>query len=189
MLSMSNLSSASAASGYYAEDNYYSADESRARSVWEGRGAEALGLSGVVGAADFEKILSGEVGDQKLGRITGKGPDGELEREHRPGLDITLSAPKSVSILAEVGGRDDVRQAHEAAVSKVLDYIEKNLAQARVTEGGVTRLERTDNVIAGRFHHTTSRDLDPQTHTHLVLANATQTKDGIWRSLSNEMLY
>lgn len=189
MLSMSNVTSAAAASSYYAEDNYYSQDENQAKSVWEGKGAESLGLAGAVGTEDFEKILSGEVGGQQLGRVTGKDAEGKLEREHRSGYDITLSAPKSVSIVAEVGGRGDVREAHEAAVSKVLEYLEKNFAGARVTEVGETRFEKTGNVIAARFHHTTSRDLDPQTHTHLVIANATQTQDGVWRSLSNELLY
>jgi conjugative relaxase-like TrwC/TraI family protein len=189
MLSMSNVTSVAAASSYYAEDNYYSQDENQAKSAWEGKGAESLGLSGAVGTEDFEKILSGEVGGQQLGRVTGKDAEGKVEREHRPGYDLTLSAPKSVSIVAEVGGRADVREAHEAAVSKVLEYLEKNFAGARVTEAGETRFEKTENVIAARFHHTTSRDLDPQTHTHLVIANATQTQDGVWRSLSNELLY
>jgi conjugative relaxase-like TrwC/TraI family protein len=189
MLSMSNVTSVAAAGAYYAEDNYYSEGENQARSAWEGRGAAELGLSGIVDTKTFEQVLSGVVGDQQLGRVTGRDADGELIREHRPGYDVTLSAPKSVSILAEVGGATDVRAAHEAATSKVLEYIENNLVGARVTEDGMTRFEQTDNVIVGRFHHTTSRALDPQTHTHLVIANATQTEDGVWRSLSNELLY
>lgn len=189
MLSMSNVSSVASAASYYAEDNYYSQDENRAMSAWAGKGAEMLGLSGAVDPADFVKILSGELGDEKLGRITGTGPDGELLREHRPGFDVTLSAPKSVSIVAEVGERADVRDAHEAAVTKVLEYIEKHFAGARVTEAGETRFELTGNVVAGRFAHTTSRDLDPQTHTHLVIANATMTSSGHWRSISNELIY
>lgn len=189
MLSMSNVTSVGAAGAYYAEDNYYSEGENQARSAWEGRGSEALGLSGIVDTKTFVQVLSGEVGDQQLGRVTGRGEDGELLREHRPGYDVTLSAPKSVSILAEVGGAADVRKAHEAATSKVLEYIENNLVGARVTTDGMTKFEQTDNIIVGRFHHTTSRALDPQTHTHLVIANATQTQDGVWRSLSNERLY
>jgi conjugative relaxase-like TrwC/TraI family protein len=189
MLSMSNVSSVASAAAYYAEDNYYSQDENKAMSAWAGKGAEALELSGTVDPGDFAKVLSGELGEEQLGRIIGTGPDGELMREHRPGFDVTLSAPKSVSIVAEVGERGDVRDAHEAAVTKVLEYIEKNLVGARITEGGETRFEKTGNVVAGRFAHTTSRDLDPQTHTHLVIANATMTASGHWRSISNELIY
>lgn len=189
MLSMSNVSSVASAATYYAEDNYYSQDENQAMSVWAGKGAEALGLVGSVDPEDFAKILAGEIGEFGLGKILGKGPDGELLRDHRPGFDVTLSAPKSVSILAEVDEQRDVRGAHEAAVTKVLDYIERNLVRARVTEAGETSTVQTDNLIVGRFHHTTSRDLDPQTHTHLVIANATQLEDGRWRSISNELIY
>lgn len=189
MLSMTNVTSVASAASYYAEDNYYSKDENTAMSEWAGKGAEALGLSGPVDPADFVKVLSGELGDEKLGKVLGKDADGELIRDHRPGFDVTLSAPKSVSIVAEVGERGDVREAHEAAVTKVLDYIEKNLVGARVTEAGKTRFEKTGNLVTGRFAHTTSRDLDPQTHTHLVIANATMTESGHWRSISNELIY
>lgn len=189
MLSMSNVTSVASAASYYAEDNYYSKDENQAMSVWAGKGAEALGLVANVDPDDFAKILAGEIGEFGLGKIIGKGPDGELLRDHRPGFDVTLSAPKSVSILAEVDEKGDVRAAHEAAVTKVLDYIERNFAQARVTEAGETTTVQTDNLVVGRFHHTTSRDLDPQTHTHLVIANATQLEDGRWRSISNELIY
>lgn len=189
MLSMSNIGSVGQAASYYAEDNYYSQDENQARSAWEGEGAQRLGLSGEVNAEEFKKILSGEIEDQKLGKITGKDADGNLILDHRPGVDVTLSAPKSVSLLAEVDGRGDVREAHEKAATKVLEYIEKNFAGARVTVGGETTVEKTDNIIAARFHHTTSRDLDPQTHTHMVIANATQTQDGVWRSLQNDPIY
>jgi conjugative relaxase-like TrwC/TraI family protein len=189
MLSMSNVSSAASASSYYAEDNYYSKEQNQAMSVWEGGGAGALGLAGGVDPVDFARVLSGAVGGEQLGRVVGTGPDGELLREHRPGLDVTLSAPKSVSLVAEVDERGDVRAAHEAAVDKVLEYIEQNLVGARVTEAGETRFEKTGNLVAARFHHTTSRDLDPQTHTHLVIANATKTAAGHWRSVSNELIY
>lgn len=190
MISISNLKSVSAAAGYYAEDNYYTQDESTARSMWQGEGASALDLHGRVEPVRFEEVLKGRVGDQELGRIIGRDSEtGELVREHRPGYDVTLSAPKSVSLLAEVDGRIDVRAAHEAAVDAVLGYIEQHLAFARVTVAGQTRLEQTDNIIVARFPHTVSRALDPQTHTHLVIANATLDKEGVWRSLDNSALY
>lgn len=189
MLSMSNVTSVASAAAYYAEDNYYSQEENREMSVWAGKGAEALGLVGPVDPADFAKILAGEIGEFGLGRIVGKDADGEVLRDHRPGFDVTLSAPKSVSLLAEVAGNNEVRDAHEAAVTKVLEYMESRLAQARTTEAGETITVPTNNLIVGRFHHTTSRDLDPQTHTHLVVANATQLDDGRWRSIANELIY
>lgn len=189
MLSMSNVPSVASAATYYAEDNYYSNDESQSQSSWAGKGAELLGLAGAVDTGDFVRILSGEIGEEHLGRVLGKTAEGAVRLEHRPGLDVTLSPPKSVSLLAEVDGRGDVRAAHEAAVDKVLAFMEQHYARARVSEAGTTRYEMTENLIVGRFHHTTSRELDPQTHTHLVIANATMTEGGHWRSLSNELIW
>ena len=40
-----------------------------------------------------------------------------------------------------------------------------------------------------KFRHDTSREQDPQLHTHCVVLNATQRRDGEWRSLSSEKLF
>lgn len=102
---------------------------------------------------------------------------------------MTFSAPKSVSVLAEVYGRRDVREAHEAAVKAALTYVEQNLIQTRQTRDGKTEAIETGNLVVALFRHNTSRDLDPQTHTHALIMNATQRDDGQWRSISNEELY
>ena len=39
------------------------------------------------------------------------------------------------------------------------------------------------------FTHETSRNLDPQLHTHAVIANMVQGEDGKWRTMANEKLY
>ena len=44
-------------------------------------------------------------------------------------------------------------------------------------------------VVAATFRHDTSRNLDPQLHTHAILANIVQGEDGKWRTMSNEKLY
>ena len=85
---------------YYEKDGYYAKDDPahREASRWAGKGAEALGLTGPVDPDAFRRILEGKVPDgPQLGR---RGPDGEIQ--HRPGRDVTLSAPKSVSLLAMV---------------------------------------------------------------------------------------
>ena len=90
----------------------------------------------------------------------------------------TFSAPKSVSLLAEVFESRGVREAHESAVKETLRYIEKELACARQTVEGRTKRVQTGNLIVALFRHNTSRDLDPQTHTHAVIMNTTQREDG-----------
>ncbi|WP_459203501.1 MobF family relaxase (plasmid) [Ralstonia pseudosolanacearum] len=189
MISMNNVGSAGQALHYFSKDNYYTQDEGLEHSEWFGKGAEHMGLSGQIDRQAFFEILSGKIGEQELGKWVRNEETGEKEREHRPGTDMTFSAPKSVSLLAEVHGNRDVRGAHEAAVKKALTYIESELAQTRQTEGGKTEAVQTGNLTVAMFRHNTSRELDPQTHTHAVIMNATRREDGRWRSLTNDEIY
>ena len=63
---------------------------------------------------------------KRLGRI---GKDGDIQ--HRPGRDLTFSAPKSVSLEALVGGDARVVDAHDRAVARTLAWFEKNVAETR----------------------------------------------------------
>ena len=66
-----------------------------AASAWAGKGAAALGLSGPVDPDRFRSVLEGGVpGGRRLGR---KEIGGGIVR--RAGRDVTLSAPKSVSLV------------------------------------------------------------------------------------------
>lgn len=189
MISMNNVGSAGQALHYFSADNYYTQDEGLEHSEWFGKGAEHLGLSGKIDRQAFFDVLNGKVDGQELGKWVKNEETGEKEREHRPGTDMTFSAPKSVSLMAEVYGKREVREAHEAAVTKALGYIETELARTRQTVDGKTEAVQTGNVTVAMFRHNTSRDLDPQTHTHAVIMNATKREDGQWRSLTNEEIY
>lgn len=189
MISMNNVGSAGQALQYFSKDNYYTQDQGLEHSEWFGKGAEHLGLSGQIDRQAFFEILNGKVEGQELGKWVKNEKTGEKEREHRPGTDMTFSAPKSVSLMAEVYGKRDVREAHEAAVKKALGYIETELARTRQTENGKTEAVQTGNVTVAMFRHNTSRNLDPQTHTHAVIMNATRREDGQWRSLTNEEIF
>lgn len=179
MLSISTVS-AGGASSYYTKDGYYTQEQGE----WQGKGAEALGLSGPVDKEQFTNLLEGKSpdGSQEFIKAGGNG-------EHRAGLDLTFSAPKSVSVLSEVVGDERVKEAHDKAVSSTLDYVEKNYSQARQKEDGESRHVDTGNLVIAKFDHNLSRELDPQLHTHSVIANITQREDGQWRALSNEQLY
>ena len=108
---------------YYERDGYYAKDDPdhSAASAWTGKGVEGLGLSGPVDPDVFTAILDGRVPDgPRLGR---PGKDGEIV--HRPGRDLTLSAPKSVSLAALVGGDARVADAHGRAVERTLAWVEE----------------------------------------------------------------
>ena len=180
--SVSALTSSAQASSYYEADDYYS-EGGLSPSEWQGAGAEALGLSGEVDRDQFRDLLDGKVVGEQLGTFR----DGQLE--HRPGWDVTLSAPKSVSIMAEVAGDRRLIAAHGEAVRTALAHVEKHMAATRIRDGGTVTREATGNLVIASFQHGTSRAQDPQLHTHNVIMNATRDEDGAWRSLEPRAIY
>ena len=168
---------------YYEYDGYYLKNdpEHRQASFWYGDAAKALGLRAHVHPSRFESVLSGYVPgtDLRLGRMR------EGQHEHRPGWDITLSAPKSVSLEALVMGDRRVIRAHDEAVRATLDFVEAELLQTRGWDPATRRRPRVsaNGMVVAGFRHLASRDQDPQLHTHCVLANMTRTASGEWRSV------
>ena len=191
MLSIGALASASQGASYYERDGYYAKDdpEHRDASAWAGKGAEELGLKGPVDPGTFRAVLEGKVPDGSGTELGRRGRNGEIL--HRPGRDLTFSAPKSVSIEALVGGDDRIVEAHDRAVAATLAWVERNAAETRMKDPDTGKMARVGNqkVVAATFRHDTSRNLDPQLHTHAVMANMVKSADGKWRSMANEGLY
>ena len=189
--SIGALASSAQGASYYERDGYYARDdpEHRAASAWAGKGAEELGLKGPVGPDAFRRILEGRVPDGSGRQLGKRGKDGEIA--HRPGRDVTFSAPKSVSLTALIGGDARVVGAHDRAVAAALGWIEKNVAETRLRDPETGEMIRAgnQNIVAATFRHDTSRNLDPQLHTHAVLANMVKGEDGKWRTMANEKLY
>ena len=181
--SLSDLGSSSTTVAYFEREGYYAKNDPRHRraSFWHGEGAAALGLPRNVSPRTFERVLAGYVPgtEIRLGRARGR------EHEHRPGLDLTLSAPKSVSLEALLYGNRQVLGAHDAAVRSTLDWVEAELLQTRGYDPSTGRRPRVaaDGLVAAGFRHLTSRDQDPQLHTHCILANMTRNRAGEWRSV------
>ncbi|MEM9375195.1 MAG: MobF family relaxase [Pseudomonadota bacterium] len=190
--SISAVSSAAAAADYYGKDNYYARGvDDPEPSSWTGRGAKALGLSGKVDIETFEKVLSGETLDgRRVGQRENETAEQAAERAHRPGADLTFSPPKDVSLLLYLGGDKRILAAHRAAVNSTLKWAENHLAGTRIRRGkGQPVPVKTGNLVMAKFEHDISRDMDPQLHTHCVIANMTQDGDGKWRALHNDPLF
>ena len=197
-----NLTSSSATVKYFRyEAGYYigsdvdagalraKREEHREASAWHGCGAEALGLKpgARVSSRAFERLLQGHVPgtEIRLGRVRHGG------YERRPGFDLTFSAPKSVSLAALLpterhprGDRSVVR-AHDEAVRSTLDWVEETLLETRGWDPETRQRPRVKApfMAAATFRHVASRNLDPQLHTHAVIANMTRDPKGRWRSV------
>ena len=75
--------------------------------------------------------------------------------------------------------------------TETLDWVEKNVAETRMKDPGTGQMVRAggQKIVAATFRHDTSRNLDPQLHTHSVVANMVRGEDDKWRSMANEKLY
>ncbi|ELY3637785.1 conjugative transfer relaxase/helicase TraI [Cronobacter sakazakii] len=181
MMSVAPVASAGGAAQYYSNaDNYYFLGN--LQSLWMGEGAKKLGLEGPVRGEALTAILEGRLPD---GSRLGKEINGN--HVHRPGHDLTFSAPKSVSLLVLVGNDKALLDAHNHAVRVAASYVEK-LISARDTKDGVTSIVPTGKMVAAAFTHDTSRNLDPQLHTHLLVANMTES-NGKWKALATDYIH
>jgi conjugative relaxase-like TrwC/TraI family protein len=175
-----SLDAAEADSGL--EDYYLAGGETS--SEWFGQSAKALGLQGAGTRAQMAALLDGRhpVSGEQLGQRPR--PDGVRA------YDLTFSAPKSVSVLASLLGSDGERfvvRAHDEAVRAALGMLQGR-ATTRAGKNGTRRLE-ADGLTTLLVRHRTSRTLDPQLHTHVLLFAKVQGSDGRWRALDGSILF
>ncbi len=113
----------------------------------------------------------------------------------RAGIDVTVSAPKSVSVLYGLGPPGvaaAVRQAHRVAVAGALGYLESVAGHGlRGHHGDGHRATRigTQGWIVAAFEHRSSRAGDPQLHTHLVVPNLLRGADGKWSAVDSRAVH
>ena len=161
---------------------------------WHGRGAELLGLNGAVTHQQFEAVREGlhpETGEFLRPRHSADrlASDGAVESKARSLYDLTFSAPKSVSVQALVGGDDRLLEAHRHAVDVALQEAER-YAGARVRLDGANHDRQTGNLVVAAYTHDSSRQLDPQLHTHAVAANLSYDGvEGRWKALQASGMY
>ena len=165
-------------------DDYYSGrGESPGR--WTGSGASGLGLAGEVDDDGFMALMEGrDPGTgERLKRVGG--------RSKVAALDLTFSAPKSVSVLFAIwqpAMAGALVEAHESAVDVALGYLEREACRVRRGRGGVRR-EVGGGFVAAAYRHRMSRAEDPQLHTHVVAANMARGQDGRWTALDGTPIY
>lgn len=175
MLSIAPIAGGGA--GYYAaQDNYYFLGNLQSR--WLGEGAHALGLDGVVDAHQLDELIAGRLPNgESLEHMSGG------KNVHRSGYDLTFSAPKSVSVLIALYGESRLLEAWNNSITETLKEVE-SLVSTRTMKDGYSEVQLTQKAVIATFNHDTSRNLDPQIHTHALFLNMTPTDDG-WRTLAS----
>jgi conjugative relaxase-like TrwC/TraI family protein len=116
------------------------------------------------------------------------------------GIDLTFSAPKSVSALWAVSGpyrRAQIEAAHRGAIASAMARVERDVELVRRRERGVLRWEPARSLVRAEFVHTSSRLTrgqetdgvpDPQLHSHVVVV-AAQRRDGVFAAVDSRELF
>ena len=186
-----------ASAAYYLEsqrsfrhpNEYYTAGEEPDGVWFNPKGLFGLADSGKVDSSDFHRLYNGFApnGGGKLTRNAGS-------ERRSAGLDMTFSADKSVSALWAIADpklRSEIEWAHNDAARVALEEtVLRHCAYTRIRnrDGDIEVLSA--DVAAAMFQHGTSRDNDPQLHTHCVIFNAARThRDGKYRALHQHPVY
>ena len=186
-----------ASAAYYLEsqrsfrhpNEYYTAGEEPDGVWFNPNGLFGLADGGKVDSAAFHRLYHGFAPDSgaRLTRNAGS-------ERRSAGLDMTFSADKSVSALwavADPGLRAEIERAHnDAARAALEETVLRYCAWTRIRnrDGEIEVLPA--DIAAALFQHGTSRDNDPQLHTHSVIFNAARTHaDGKWRALHQHPVY
>ena len=185
-----------ASAAYYLEsqrsfrhpNEYYTAGEEPDGVWWNPSGMFGLADGGRVDGGEFHRLYHGFAPDsgERLTRNAGS-------EKRSPGLDMTFSADKSVSALWAIADpelRLQIECAHnDAARAALAETVLRYCAWTRLQERDGTRVVAAD-IMGAMFQHGTSRENDPQLHTHCTIFNAARThRDGRYRALHQHPVY
>ena len=185
-----------ASAAYYLEsqrsfrhpNEYYTAGEEPDGVWWNPCGLFGLADGGRVDGGEFHRLYHGFApgGGERLTRNAGS-------EKRSPGLDMTFSADKSVSALWAIADpelRSEIESAHnDAARAALAGTVLRYCAWTRLQERDGTRVVAAD-IMGAMFQHGTSRENDPQLHTHCTIFNAARThRDGRYRALHQHPVY
>lgn len=172
---------------YYQEMTHsdYYANRYEQAGYWTGKGAELLGLTGPVRGEHLRNLFDGFSPDGKTKLVQNAGnPD------RQKALDFVPSPDKSVSVrwaMADPDERAIIERIHDEAVHAVADFFQENAAFTRRGKAGA-KVEPVALVIAC-FTHGTSRAMDMQIHTHMVIPNIGVRSDSTTGALHNHEFF
>lgn len=153
-----------------------------------GKGAELLGLEGVVKRDQIDELAKGFVNGKALGQNSGKD-------NMKIGHDLTFSAPKSVSAIWAVASPElqaQISAAQQRAVENAMEFMRENSITRRGS-GACSPEDRTVEtpkaLIYATYEHHDSRAGQPQLHTHVMTSNFVIREDGQTSALDGKSLF
>ncbi|MDA8045684.1 MAG: relaxase domain-containing protein, partial [Actinomycetota bacterium] len=139
--------------------------------VWGGAGAPALGLSGAVTGDEYEAIFGpGGARDPLSGA--------RLVATKRPGMELVISAHKSVAELGVIGRAEHMHLIMDAERDATLAYLDRVTRARGGRRGRSATASRTGGLLYAHTRHATSRAGDPCPHDHVLVANVVEMLDG-----------
>lgn len=144
---------------------------------WHGLGAEVLGLGigSQVTREQFAALLAGRH------PITGAALAQRMRKDRRPGVDLTFSVPKSVSLAWAINADERIVELLREAVRETMSNDVEPLMMRRVRQGDkafTKERSQTGQLVYADFLHKTSRPVegkaDPHLHIHAFVINWTQ---------------
>jgi conjugative relaxase-like TrwC/TraI family protein len=155
----------------------YYASRGETPLMWGGRGAHALGLEGAITDAQYELLFGpGGACDPTTGE--------RLVTTKRPGLELVVSAHKSVAELGVIGRADDMHAIMDAERDATLAYLDQLTGAIGGRRGRTVERTKTEGLIYALTRHATSRAGDPCPHDHVLIANLVRMDDatGGWKA-------
>jgi conjugative relaxase-like TrwC/TraI family protein len=138
---------------------------------WGGAGAGTLRLDGPVSPEAYEAIF---------GPAGARHPE-SLERlveARRPGMELAISAHKSVAELGVIGRAEHMHLIMDAERDATLDYLDQVTSKVGGRRGRSATPTATGGLVYAHTRHATSRAGDPCPHDHVLLANVVEMIDG-----------
>jgi conjugative relaxase-like TrwC/TraI family protein len=155
----------------------YYASRGETPLVWGGSGAARLGLAGLVTEEEYAAIYGpGGARDPRTGD--------RLADTRRPGMELVISAHKSVAELGVIGRAEDMHRIMDAERDATLSYLEAVTMERGGRRGRLRLSSPTGGLVYAHTRHATSRAGDPCPHDHVLLANVVEMRDhwGGWKA-------
>lgn len=187
MLRIHTIENSAAAQTYFVHSeraDYYACSPEKP-GIWYGKGAQLLGLKGVVSESDFAALCENQNPRTKK-QLTKR-----QNKQRRVAFDFNFHPPKSVSKMHALTGDKNIQLAMEKAVTETMQQVEKDMA-TRVRKQGCDTDRITGNMTWAQFTHLHTRPVedaegrlvpDPHLHCHCVCFNATFDKEeNCWKA-------